>query len=145
MAQPKSKELCPLTLSQSFHLESCLVIQIRSLAHTTYPQRTGLSPSTVRRTSKRNQTMDQTAKSFCCPSTRRKHSTRCLHELGNGRRLRSAPILVASMLENLVSRNPPSHQRPSRKTSRQTMDQRTGIRGDHRQHLRSLNSARKWL
>ena len=98
------------TLYQYLHLESCLAMQIRSLAHITYPRRTRLSPSTVHQKSKWNQTIDQTAKSFCRPSARRKHSTRCLHELGNGRRLRSTPILVASMLENLESRNPPSNQ-----------------------------------
>ena len=143
MARPKIKELCPSTLSQSLHLESCLAIQIRSLAHITYTRRTRLSLSTVHRTFKWNQTLDQTAKSFRRPSTQRKHSTGCLYKLGNGRRLRSGPILVASMLENLESRNPPSNQGPAKKSSRQALDQQTGIRGNHHQYFRRLSSARK--
>ena len=75
MARLKGKELCLLTLSQSLHLESCLAMQIRSLAHNDYPQRTRLSSNTVYGTFKWNQILDQTAESFRQPSTQRKHST----------------------------------------------------------------------
>ena len=43
MAQPKGKEFCPSTLSQYLHLESSLAMQIQSLAHNTFPQRTLVS------------------------------------------------------------------------------------------------------
>ena len=118
MARPKSKKLCTSTLPQHLYLESSLAMQIRLLANPTNPLRTGLSQRTVQQTPKWHQTIDQTTKSLRQPHTRCKHPARCLHELGHGRRIRSAPILVASMLENMVSRDPPSHQRSSRKPSR---------------------------
>ena len=118
-------------------------MQIRSLAKTTNPLWTGLSPSTVHRTSKGNQTIDETTQSFRQPSTKRKNLTRCLHKLGNGRRLRLAPIFEANMLGNLESRNPSSNQWPSNGLSRQTLDQQTGIRGNRCQYFCRLNSAQK--
>ena len=79
--------------------------------------------------------LDQIDESFHWPRTWCKHLTGCLHELGYGRWLRSAPILVASMLENLESRNLPPNQWPAKRSSRQALDQQTGICGDHCQYF----------